>query len=229
LEAPKLKRFHGDAVKVLDRYFAENGDFQCGGLPYSRMREEVGRGLEKVREAAQRIKHIVDDLKDFARRDDNGDHVPLDLNAVAQAAVRLTEPSLRKAPPRFRAEYAPDLPALRGNPQRIEQVLINLLLNACQALPDPSRAIELVTRHDPESKRAILQVRDEGSGIAPENLSRLTDPFFTTKRDSGGTGLGLSVSAGIVKEHGGTLEFASVPGETLVTLSLPVFQEEPTP
>ena len=229
LEVPKLKRFHGDAVKVLDRYFAENGDFQCGGLPYSRMREEVGRGLDKVQEAAKRIKHIVDDLKDFARRDDSGDHGPLELNAVAQAAVRLTEPSIRKATARFRADYGAGIPALRGNAQRIEQVLINLLLNACQALPDPSRAIELVTRHDPEGNRAILQVRDEGSGIAPENLARLTDPFFTTKRDSGGTGLGLSVSAGIVKEHGGTLEFASVPGETLVTLSLPVFQEEPTP
>lgn len=227
LEAPKLKRFHGDAVKVLDRYFAENGDFQCGGLPYSRMREEVGRGLDKVQEAAKRIKHIVDDLKDFARRDDSGDHAPLDLNAVAQAAVRLTEPSLRKATARFRTDYGAGIPAIRGSAQRIEQVLINLLLNACQALPDPSRAIELVTRHDPEGNRAILQVRDEGTGIAPENLARLTDPFFTTKRDSGGTGLGLSVSAGIVKEHGGTLEFASVPGETVVTLSLPVFKEEP--
>ena len=69
----------------------------------------------------------------------------------------------------------------------------------------------------------LVIVRDEGSGILPEHLSRLTDPFFTTKRDSGGTGLGLSVSTGIVKEHGGNLEFASTPGSgTTVTLSLPV-------
>ena len=73
----------------------------------------------------------------------------------------------------------------------------------------------------------LFRLRDEGSGISPENLARLTDPFFTTKRDIGGTGLGLSVSAGIVKEHGGTLEFASPPGGgTTVTLALPACKEE---
>jgi polar amino acid transport system substrate-binding protein len=75
----------------------------------------------------------------------------------------------------------------------------------------------------------LFRLRDEGSGISPEHLSRLTDPFFTTKRDMGGTGLGLSVSAGIVKEHGGTLEFESPPGcGTTVTLTLPAFKEEKT-
>ena len=73
----------------------------------------------------------------------------------------------------------------------------------------------------------MFRLRDEGSGISPEHLARLTDPFFTTKREIGGTGLGLSVSAGIVKEHGGTLEFESVPGyETIVTLTLPIYIEE---
>jgi polar amino acid transport system substrate-binding protein len=72
-----------------------------------------------------------------------------------------------------------------------------------------------------------LQLRDEGSGISPEHLARLTDPFFTTKRDSGGTGLGLSVSAGIVKEHGGTMTFDSTPGKgTVVTLTLPAYNKE---
>jgi len=71
-----------------------------------------------------------------------------------------------------------------------------------------------------------LTLRDAGSGIAPEHLPHLTDPFFTTKRDQGGTGLGLSISAGIVREHGGTLQFASVPGAgTTVTLRLPALQE----
>jgi polar amino acid transport system substrate-binding protein len=68
----------------------------------------------------------------------------------------------------------------------------------------------------------LLRVEDEGSGIAPEHIPRLTDPFFTTKRESGGTGLGLSVSATIVAEHGGTLQFESEPGRgTVVTLTLP--------
>jgi polar amino acid transport system substrate-binding protein len=227
LEVPILKRFHGDAGKILERYYLDNGDFNCGGLPYSRMRQEVPRCLEKLQDAGKRIKRIVDDLKDFARRDDTDCNGVLDLNATAQAAVRLVEPSIRKATEHFKTQYGRTLPPLRGNPQRIEQVLVNLILNACQALPDTGRGIELTTWNDSFRGNVVLTLRDEGSGIAPEHLSRLTDPFFTTKQDQGGTGLGLSVSAGIVKEHGGTLSFQSSPGSgTTVTLTLPAYHEE---
>ena len=227
LEVPTLKRFHTDAAKVLESYYRENGDFSCGGLPYSRMREEIPHSLEKLHDAGKRIKRIVDDLKDFARQGDSACNENVDLNSVAQAAVRLVEPTIRKATTRFSADYEPRLPTVRGNIQRIEQVLVNLILNACQALPDPERRIDLITSHDRERGAVIFRLRDEGSGISPENLARLTDPFFTTKRDMGGTGLGLSVSAGIVKEHGGTLEFESNPGHgTLVTLTLPIHTEE---
>ena len=103
---------------------------------------------------------------------------------------------------------------------------MNLILNACQALPDSGRGIELVTWHDAFNGMVVLRLRDEGTGIAPEHLSRLTDPFFTTKQDQGGTGLGLSVSAGIVKEHGGNLEFRSDGNGTIVTLTLPACDKE---
>ncbi|HEY3309041.1 MAG TPA: transporter substrate-binding domain-containing protein [Desulfuromonadaceae bacterium] len=227
LEVPTLKRFHADASRVLERYYQENGDFSCGGLPYSRMREEIPRSLEKLHEAGKRIRRIVDDLKDFARQGDSSCNEIVDLNLIAQAAVRLVEPSIRKATGCFSAEYGRNLPKLRGNGQRIEQVLVNLILNACQALPDTGRCIQLTTSFDAAHGNAIFRLRDEGSGISPEHLARLTDPFFTTKREQGGTGLGLSVSAGIVKEHGGTLEFASTPDvETVVTLTLPIRKEE---
>jgi polar amino acid transport system substrate-binding protein len=84
------------------------------------------------------------------------------------------------------------------------------------------RRISLATFYDQETAAVILKISDEGTGIAPEHVPHLTDPFFTTKRESGGTGLGLSVSATIVKEHGGSLEFDSNPGKgAVVTLSLP--------
>ncbi|TSK09224.1 MAG: transporter substrate-binding domain-containing protein [Geobacter sp.] len=226
LEAPILKRFHTDATKILERYYEENGDFTCGGLPYSRMRQEVPKSLAKIQDAGKRIKRIVDDLKDFARRDTAGGNDVIDLNLAAQAAVRLVEPTIRKATRNFSVGYRKGLPRVRGNRQRIEQVLVNLILNACQALPDSERGIELVTWHDAFRNAVVLKLRDEGTGIAPEHLSRLTDPFFTTKQDKGGTGLGLSVSAGIVKEHGGTLEFQSDGSGTTVTLTLPAYHKE---
>jgi polar amino acid transport system substrate-binding protein len=111
--------------------------------------------------------------------------------------------------------------------QRIEQVVVNLILNACQALPDKERAIQLSTSWDPERRQARVEVKDEGVGIPLENLPRVTEPFFTTKRNAGGTGLGLSVSAGIAREHGGSLEFESTPGQgTTARLVLPVAMEE---
>jgi polar amino acid transport system substrate-binding protein len=230
LEAPTVKRFFGDAAKILERYYRDNGDFTCGGLPYSRMREEIPRSLDKLQEAGKRIKRIVDDLKDFARQGDITCSEIVDLNSVTQAAVRLVEPSIRKATTRFTVSYGEHLPKFCGNTQRIEQVLVNLILNACQALSEMEGAIEIATYCDISHSTVSFRLRDEGSGIAPEHLARLTDPFFTTKRDSGGTGLGLSVSAGIVKEHGGVLSFESTPGsETVVTLALPAYNKEQTP
>lgn len=123
--------------------------------------------------------------------------------------------------------YGADMPLLLGNMQRIEQVIINLVVNACQALPDRSRSITIRTSFDAPASEAVLEVADQGVGIAAENLPRLTESFFTTRREEGGTGLGLSVSARIVREHGGTLSFESSPGEgTRVILRLPVAAEE---
>jgi polar amino acid transport system substrate-binding protein len=223
LDIPVLKRVHNDAEEILEEYFREHGDFLLGGVPYSEMRDELPRILEEMQDGAQRIKRIVNDLKDFARRDDIGQKEVIDLNVVAQTAVRLVDPTIRSSTERFAASYGTSLPQILGNAQRIEQVIVNLVLNACQALPAKDRGVSLITCFDKKHNMVVTQVKDEGIGIAEEQLPYLMDPFFTTKRDTGGTGLGLSVSAGIVKEHGGTLLFESKPGTgTTVTLSIPV-------
>lgn len=226
LNMPILKEVYQDAVEVLESRFQVSGDFPLGGLPYSRMRNEVPHMLDEMLEGSKRIKRIVEELKDFARKDDNSGSDLFDLNQVAQTAVRLVESSIRKATVNFSAEYAADIPLVRGNTQRIEQVVVNLLLNACQALPNTECRIALATFRVSNAKIVVLTVTDEGIGIASEHIPRLTDPFFTTKRETGGTGLGLSVSAGIVNEHGGTLKFNSTPGAgTTVILTLPAAEE----
>ena len=223
LNMPILKAAFLDALEILDEHrAAAGGDFALAGIPYSRMRDELPRMLDEMLAGGRRIKHIVADLKDFARREDAPRLEPLDLNGVVRAAVRLVDNSIQRATRRFELDLAPDLPRVRGNAQRIEQVVVNLLLNACQALPDPGRGIRARSRRDDARGQVVLEVADEGVGIPREHLPRLADPFFTTKRETGGTGLGLSVSIGIVKEHGGRLEFASEVGVgTTATLSLP--------
>ncbi|HET9554411.1 MAG TPA: transporter substrate-binding domain-containing protein [Anaeromyxobacteraceae bacterium] len=222
LDVPAVRAAWLDAGEVLDAHRAAEGDFDVGGLPWSRMRGEIPRLLDEMQDGARRIKRIVDDLKDFARRDDAARTEPFDLNAAVAAALRLVDGTTRKATARLEVALAPGLPPARGSAQRIEQVVVNLVLNACQALPGPERGVAVATGWDAARGRLRLTVRDEGVGIPPEHLARLTEPFFTTKRDAGGTGLGLSVSAGIVEEHGGALEFASAPGQgTTVTVWLP--------
>lgn len=223
LNLPVLRDAYADARPVLDEHHRQQGDFPLGGLPYSRMRDEIPSMLDEMLEGTQRIKRIVGDLKDFARQGDSDLGERLDLNEVVGTAVRLVDNSIRKATDRFEPHYADDLPDIQGNAQRIEQVVINLVLNACQALERRDQGIRLTTRYLAGDEAVALEVRDEGRGIDPEAINRLTDPFFTTRRECGGTGLGLSVSAGIVREHQGRLAFDSSPGEgTTVTLTLPV-------
>jgi len=223
LNLPILKDVYQDALETLEARYREQGDFPLGGLPYSRMRREIPLMLEDMSAGAGRIKRIVEDLKDYARQDSVARREPFDLNSVAQAALRLVETSVRKATHRFAADYGDNLPQVSGNGLRIEQVIVNLLINACQALPSPERGIYLKTSFDQAAGLVRLAVRDEGTGIAPEFMNRLTDPFFTTRREIGGTGLGLSISAGIVQEHGGSLSFDSPPGcGTTATLTLAV-------
>ncbi len=213
MNMPTLRKILRDAERILDQYREEHGEYSLGGLSYERVRQELPLLLEEMQGGAERIKHTVNDLKNFARKDDEAAKVLLDFNAVVQTAVRLVDVTTRKVTNNFSTNYATNLPRVMGNAQRIEQVVVNLIMNACQALPDPDRAIAVSTHFDPQANVVVLTVKDEGTGILQEHLPHLTDPFFTTKRESGGTGLGLSVSATIVKDHGGELTFDSVQGK----------------
>jgi polar amino acid transport system substrate-binding protein len=146
----------------------------------------------------------------------------LDIGAVIHAAVDLAEGYLRRATDRFTLELAPALPGVRGNAQRLEQALVNLLVNACEALPDRRKAIALHALREAGGGEIRIKVTDEGSGIPPELLPHLKERFFTTKRATGGTGLGLFVAEAIITEHRGSLRLASVPGQgTVATVILP--------
>jgi len=222
LNMPILREVYQDAEELLEARYHDQGDFMLGGLPYSRMRNEVPCMLEEMQEGANRIKRIVEELKDFARQDNTAATELFNVNSVVMAAIRLVDSSIRTATSKFKASFGADLPMIQGNAQRVEQVVVNLLLNACQALTDCEQAITITTFYDQETQTVVISLADEGSGIAPEHLPHLTDPFFTTKRETGGTGLGLSVSTSIIKEHSGSLQFDSVPGQgTNVTLTLP--------
>lgn len=227
LNAPMVIDYVKDIQPIAEAYYKEHGDFTVAGLPYSRMRTKMPTKLLEMQDSAKKIKRIVDDLKGFARRDETGNACLLDFNVTVQTAIRLVENTIRKSTSHFTLDYTTTLPKIKGNAQRIEQVIVNLILNACQALRNTEEGISLSTKYDRDRREIVLEISDEGEGIAPEVLQHLTDPFFTTKREQGGTGLGLSVSDSIIKEHHGSLEFSSIPGQgTTATLRLPAVLEE---
>jgi polar amino acid transport system substrate-binding protein len=141
--------------------------------------------------------------------------------------VRLLAHLIKNSTDHFTMDLAGDLPEARGSFQQVEQVVVNLVQNACQALSGRAKGVHLVTRFDADTRCDLLEIRDQGCGIMAENLSQITDPFFTTRRETGGTGLGLSVSTRIVREHGGRLTFDSIPGKgTTAILALPALTQE---
>ncbi len=214
-------------VPILDAYFEEKGDFEVAGIGFSEMRELVPKYCSGVKECAGRIERIVSDLKEFVRRDPVDRRALVDVNGVVGSSMNLVANMVKRSTNLAEVDLAPGLPKVNGNFQRIEQVLINLIQNACQALPDKNRAIRISSAYDKGSNSVQIEVSDEGVGIPQEHLSKIRDPFFTTKRESGGTGLGLSVSTTIVAEHGGVLDFAARPGGgTTATIKLPVAGQE---
>ncbi len=222
LNVQVFEKYFQESLPILDAHCAEGGTLRIGGMDYAGLRERMPQLLLHAREGIGRVKQIVGDLKDFAGQRPSDLRESVDLNRVAQKAVTLVGHLIKKSTEHFEVMLAPDSPRILGNSQRLEQVVMNLLVNACQALTDRRQSIDLSTGVDTDAGRVWLAVRDAGAGMPAEVLDRITDPFFTTRRDSGGIGLGLSISDTIVRDHGGRLAFESRPGQgTTATLSFP--------
>jgi PAS domain S-box-containing protein len=227
LNSPILKEAWDNAMPILEKYYEENGDFILGGMKYTEMRENIPSLFAGISDGAKRIKHIVDELKNYARDKSADLNQSVDINEVIKSSVSLLSNMIKKSTNRFSIKYGKNLPLLHGNFQRLEQVIINLIQNACQALPDAKKGIFISVQLIEEESIIVINVRDEGMGIPPETLLNITDPFFTTKHDSGGVGLGLSISSKIVEEHGGTMHFKSEIGTgTTVEIKLPAEPEK---
>jgi signal transduction histidine kinase len=205
----------------------EQGEFRLAGLAYTEMRANIPSLLREVHDGARRIERIVRDLKDFARPPGGEVRNAFLLNDAVQRALRLLAHSIRTRTSRFEVNLASDVPVMEGDIQQVEQVVVNLVMNALEALPDRERGVRVTTTFDPVERAVVLEVRDEGVGIPAEHLTRLCDPFFTTKRETGGTGLGLAITASLVREHAGRLTFSSEPGRgTCAVVRFPLARAE---
>jgi two-component system NtrC family sensor kinase len=179
--------------------------------------------LEKIHRQTERATGIVNNLLNFSRTGLVTEFDEVDVNRVLDDTLQLLEPQLRQSQIEIVRDYDAALPSVYGNGGKLQQVFTNLILNARDAIPNGGR-ITLSTSTEDSDTVSIL-VADTGIGIAPENVARIYDPFFTTKGVGRGTGLGLAVSYGIVQEHSGHITVQSAPGRgTTFRITLPTTQ-----
>jgi len=207
--AQLLGKVWADAQKILQQYYNEAGDFMLGGIRFSQLEDQAPTLLTGLTEGSQRITAIVNNLKRFVREDTELIASDVAINTVVTSACSLLHHELVKYTDHFQLDLAEGLPMIKGSAQQLGQVIINLLMNACQALPDRTCAVSVRTRFDPVAGLVLVSVHDQGVGLPDALKDKIFAPFFSTKLDSGGTGLGLAISHSIIKDHGGSLEFCS--------------------
>ena len=176
--------------------------------------------LQKVRNQAERATNIVNNLLNFSRTGSATEFAELNVARVLDDTLQLLEPQLRRSQIEIVRRYDPDAPEAYANAGKLQQVFTNLILNARDAIPDGGRII--VSTGTADDGSLVAEISDTGIGIAPENVAKIYDPFFTTKGVGQGTGLGLAVSYGIVQEHAGRISVESTPGQgTTFRITLP--------
>jgi PAS domain S-box-containing protein len=211
-----------DIEWILLEYGRDNGDYTLGGLPDAEAIAVIPQLLASLREGSGRIRNIVENLKSFARQEDRPCDAMVDVNVAVRAAMNLLGNQIHKHTDSFVCDLDEGVPTVQGSLQQIEQVIINLTMNALQSLPYKKCGVFIRTFHDRETRQVVIQVRDQGRGVPPELRKRIMEPFFTTKQDKGGTGLGLSICCSIVKKHRGTLDCQpSAGGGTVFSVRLP--------
>jgi signal transduction histidine kinase len=189
--------------------------------------ERIGAGIESINRNVLRIKKIVAELKNFYRSVSPGQKEPVDLAKVIEASQFLLAHELRRTAHFSFSAFREERIFIQGNFQRMEQVFVNLLINACQAVREKhgnqKGNIRVAMENGPDDGCITVNIEDDGIGMDKKLIEKIATPFYSTRGNSGGTGLGLYITAKIVEEHKGSIRFFSNPGEgTRVLLTFPV-------
>jgi len=203
----------------------------AGILGYSQLllgapvEEKARRGLDRINREAERCRRIVQNLQVFARK-----HKPqknyIGINGILESTLELRAYQMQVDNIQVSTRLQPDLPMTMADFHQLQQVFMNLLVNAHHAVKEANRPGRIEIRTEARDGKLLVHVQDNGCGIAPENLNKIFDPFFTTKEVGQGTGLGLSICYGIVHEHRGRIGAQSQEGSgTTFTVELPILAD----
>jgi signal transduction histidine kinase len=215
-----IKQALEDMLPIMDDHYGRHPDLKIARLNYDFFRKHIMTLIGDMAHGSERIKSIVEGLRSFARKDEGLLVDNVDINTIIEASARLVHNEVHKHAD-INLDLTKGLPAFKGNSQKIEQVLVNLLVNAGQAMPDDRKGT-INVRSRTEDGHVVVEVEDNGYGMTEKTRKQIFDPFYTTKRAKGGTGLGLAIAYRIIEEHNGNITVNSELGVgTKFTIKIP--------
>lgn len=218
-----IQRAWKDFMPILEGLAKEEGDFQVGGLQFSEARGEFASAAEAICRNAERVERVIQDLRAYNVGERSEFAPGVSVNQAVEGALTIIRAHGRQAQVAITHQLASDLPTITGNKHQIEQVVVNLLLNAMQATPHDRGTVTIASHFESTSSEVQIMVTDEGEGLPDSVIQKLFEPFTSTRIDKGGSGLGLYISNFIVTEHKGRISFSSNhPKGTIATVHLPV-------
>jgi PAS domain S-box-containing protein len=211
---PILRSYIQFLLSFSDEYVATHPDLMVFGKPYADFRQDCFRLLDNVAHGSTRINQIVGNLREFVRERGKNQMRPIDLKQVIEKAISICLDRIRKTVNTFETKFLKVPPKLYTDPLALEQILVNLLINAAQASDKADSWVELsVTVQEEPENLVVVEIRDNGCGMDRETQLKIFDPFFTTKAAGVGTGLGLFITHRLVEELGGYIEVQSELGK----------------
>ena len=210
---PLIQKIWSDLLPVLMAQKKKMPNQKFGGFTYDFLEDNLTQLVADMDMAANRVAKIVSDLKNFSKQSNVAEKSMVQVNVAVKNAMRLVQTTLRKSGVRIQLDLDENLPLIEGNLQSIEQIILNIIINAIQAIDHSKGIIRIATGFQRKDARIGLQITDNGRGISEAIADKLFLPFVTDKQAEGGTGLGLSVTYGLVQSLGGDISFETQKGK----------------
>lgn len=213
LASELLDRGWRDISPILREVAENEGEFKLCGVPYSTALTDIEKAVDAITRSSIRIEQVVKNLRSYSLGEREQEICHFSLNVVAENALAILRAHGKMERAEIISRLDQDLPLSEGSPSQTEQVVINLLMNGIQAMAaNGGKTVTIVTEKDPLTDTPLLHVIDSGPGIPKEHLPHIFEPFFSTRVEQGGSGLGLYISEFIIKEQGGTLTLQNIDG-----------------
>lgn len=210
---PILRDYAMEIMPYLDEYAEKKPNWEICNLPYAAFRRDIFKLLENIENGSRRISAFISNLREYSRGDAIRAFTWLDLAVLVDKVLSIIQAEIRKKVKIFKKSICTDLPKIYSDPHAIEQILINLLLNASQAVTGERSRVDLTVMPSNDKRNVVVEIIDNGCGMDENARAKIFNPFFTTKQAERGTGLGLYICQNLIEGIGGRLEVESKLGE----------------